>query len=83
MTPKVSEFFVVRIWILFTQLGTSGIQTSGNSSKKQTSMRGMAQKPQRYFYLPMKKPLSRYFQVRSPYCHITWCKQETATPSQQ
>ena len=37
----------------------------------------MAPKLSRYFYLLMKKPLGRYFQVRSPYYQATQGNQET------
>ena len=56
------------------------IYTNGNSCRDALQCVNMALKLPRYFYLLMEKPLSRYFQVRSPYYQAAQCNQKTPIP---
>ena len=57
--------------------GTSNICTTGNCCRDTLPCANMALKLLQYFYLLMEKPLSRYFQVRSPYYQAAQCSQKT------
>ena len=47
---------------------------------RHTSMRDMALKMSRYFYLMMEKPLGCYFQVCSPFYQAVQCDHKTPIP---